>query len=49
MNSHKHARLTFVRRIEMIREMTVDGLNASQAASRHGVTPRSRNSSAGAR
>jgi transposase InsO family protein len=39
MNSHKHARLTFVRRIEMVREMTLGGLNASQAASRHGVTP----------
>jgi len=30
MNSHGHARLTFVRRIELVREMTVDGLIASR-------------------
>src|SRR4249920_1885652 len=39
MNSHKHARLTFARRIEMVQEMTLMGLNASQAATRHGVSP----------
>jgi transposase InsO family protein len=39
MNSHKHARLTYVRRFEMVMEMIGDGANASLAASRHGVTP----------
>jgi len=39
MNSHKHARLTFARRLEMVRQMTVQGLSAPQAAAAHGVTP----------
>lgn len=39
MNSHKHARLTFARRIEMVREMIAEGCSACDAASRHGVTP----------
>ena len=39
MNSHKHARLTYVRRMEMVRELTVDGLSTSQVASRFAVTP----------
>jgi transposase InsO family protein len=39
MNSHKHARLTYARRLEMVRQMTRDGLSAVQAAQLHGVTP----------
>ncbi len=38
MNTHKHARLTFARRIEMVRQMTEQGLNATQAAAAQGVT-----------
>jgi len=38
MNTHKHARLTFARRLEMVQEMTRQGLSASEAAARHGVT-----------
>ncbi len=39
MNSHKHARLTYARRIEMVRQMIEEGLTAPLAALRHGVTP----------
>lgn len=38
MNTHKHARLTFARRIEMVKQMTLGGLSAPDAASAHGVT-----------
>lgn len=38
MNTHKHARLTFARRIEKGRRMTEQGLNATQAAAAQGVT-----------
>ena len=38
MNSHKHARLTFARRIEMVKQMTQQGLDAVGAAAAHGVT-----------
>lgn len=38
MNTHKHARLTFARRIEMVKQMTQQGLDAVQAAASHGVT-----------
>ena len=38
MNSHKHARLTYARRIEMVKQMVEQGLSASQAAAAHGVT-----------
>ncbi|PJK14299.1 IS481 family transposase, partial [Lysobacteraceae bacterium NML07-0707] len=38
MNTHKNARLTFVRRPEMVQDMTGSGLNAAQAAAGHGVT-----------
>ena len=31
MNSHKHARLTYVRRMEMVRELSVDGLSAAES------------------
>jgi len=39
MNSHKHARLTYVRRLEMVRQMTQGGLSAAQASEAQGVTP----------
>jgi transposase InsO family protein len=38
MNSHKHARLTYARRIQMVKQMIEEGVNAPLAASRHGVT-----------
>lgn len=38
MNSHKHARLTYARRLEMVKQMTECGFSASQAAGAHGVT-----------
>ncbi|WP_413333486.1 integrase core domain-containing protein [Variovorax sp. Varisp85] len=38
MNTHKHARLTFARRFEMVKQMTVEGLDAVRAAAAHGVT-----------
>jgi len=39
MNSHKHARLTYARRIEMVRQMTMEGLSPTAAAQAQGVTP----------
>lgn len=39
MNTHKHARLTYARRLEMVKQMTLQGLCAVQAATIHGVTP----------
>ncbi len=39
MNTHKHARLTFARRLEMVKQMTDDGLGTVEAAALHGVTP----------
>lgn len=39
MNIHKNARLSLARRIELIQDITVRGLPASQAAELHGVTP----------
>jgi transposase-like protein len=38
MNTHKHARLTFARRLEMVKQMTLQGLDAVRAAGAHGVT-----------
>lgn len=38
MNSHKNARLTFLRRLEMVEDITKRGLSASQAAVAHGVS-----------
>src|SRR3954465_6083726 len=38
MNTHKHARLTFARRLEMVKQMTLQGLDAVRAAALHGVT-----------
>lgn len=39
MNIHKHARLTFARRLEMVQQMTLQGPSAMQAAAVQGVTP----------
>lgn len=38
MNSHKHARLTYARRLEMVKQMTSKTLSTSEAAARQGVT-----------
>jgi transposase-like protein len=39
MNSHRHARLTYARRLQMVQQLTFEGFNFSQAAAEHGVTP----------
>ena len=38
MNTHKNARLTFLRRLEMVLDMTERGLSAAEAADKHGVS-----------
>ena len=38
MNTHKNARLTYLRRLEMVQDITVRGLSASDAAVAHGVS-----------
>jgi transposase InsO family protein len=38
MNTHKNARLTYVRRIEMIQDITQRGMSVPQAALTHGVS-----------
>jgi len=38
MNTHKHARLTFLRRLEMVEDITKRGLSAAEAAAAHGVS-----------
>jgi len=38
MDTHKHARLTFARRPEMVKELTEGGLSTTEAAVKHGVT-----------
>jgi transposase InsO family protein len=38
MNTHKNARLTFLRRLEMVEDITKRGLPASEAAAAHGVS-----------
>ncbi len=39
MNSHKHARLTYARRLEMVQQMTEMNWSAGEAAATQGVTP----------
>jgi transposase-like protein len=39
MNTHKHARLTFVRRLEMVQQLISKRLTVSRAARTYGVTP----------
>lgn len=38
MNTHKNARLTFARRLELVRDMTCTGLSAAAAGAVHGVS-----------
>jgi len=38
MNTHKNARLTFSRRLEMVQDMTLRGLTPGAAAAAHGVS-----------
>jgi len=38
MNTHKNARLTYLRRLEMVQDMVEGGLSASQAAAKQGVS-----------
>jgi transposase-like protein len=38
MNHHKNARLTFARRLEMVRQMTQDSLTPADAAAAAGVS-----------
>lgn len=38
MNTHKNARLTFARRLEMVQDITERGLTPPEAATLHGVT-----------
>jgi transposase len=38
MNTHKNARLTYLRRLEMVQDITMRGLSASEAAQAHGVS-----------
>jgi transposase InsO family protein len=38
MNTHKNARLTYLRRLEMVQDMTERGVAASDAAAKHGVS-----------
>ena len=38
MNSHKNARLTYLRRLELVQDLTERGMSASEAAARHGVS-----------
>ena len=38
MNTHKHARLTYLRRLEMAQDMTERGMSAAKAGAKHGVS-----------
>ncbi|MGE4050195.1 MAG: IS481 family transposase [Piscinibacter sp.] len=38
MNTHKNARLTYARRLEMVQDITERGVSATQAAAQHGVS-----------
>jgi transposase-like protein len=38
MNTHKNARLTYLRRLKMVQDITERGLSAAEAAVRHGVS-----------
>jgi transposase InsO family protein len=38
MNTHKNARLTYARRLEMVQDITERGASAAEAAVRHGVS-----------
>jgi transposase InsO family protein len=38
MNTHKNARLTYLRRLEMVQDITERGMSASEVAAKHGVS-----------
>ncbi len=38
MNTHKNARLTYLRRLEMVQDITERGASASEAGAKHGVS-----------
>ncbi|MFT4268821.1 MAG: leucine zipper domain-containing protein [Xenophilus sp.] len=38
MNTHRNARLTYLRRLEMVQDMTERGMCASQTGAKHGVS-----------
>jgi transposase InsO family protein len=38
MNTHKNARLTYLRRLEMVQDITEHGMSASEAAAKQGVS-----------
>jgi len=38
MNTHKNARLTYLRRLEMVQDILEGGLSASEAAAKQGVS-----------
>jgi transposase InsO family protein len=38
MNTHKNARLTYLRRLEMVQNITERGMSPAQAAAKHGVS-----------
>ena len=38
MNTHKNARLTYLRRLEMVRDLKERGMSASDAGAKHGVS-----------
>jgi transposase InsO family protein len=38
MNTHKNARLTYLRRLEMVQDITERGMSAAEAATKHGVS-----------
>ena len=38
MNTHKNARLTYLRRLEMVQDILEVGLSASEAAAKQGVS-----------
>lgn len=38
MNTHKHARLTYLRRLEMVKDITERSVSAAQAGRQHGVS-----------
>jgi transposase len=37
MNTHKNARLTYLRRLEMVQDITAGGLSPSESAAKQGV------------
>ena len=39
MNTHKNARLTFARRVELVEDITLRAMGLTDAAASHGVTP----------